>query len=82
MSPDNPTRPKSGPIPAAVVCEGKHPFPTRGMAVEVAGRSNRRRKKGLVAYRCPVCLHWHLGGNKNRAVAKRRRDLRIRREAE
>lgn len=67
-------------INAEVVCGGKHPFPTRALALDVAGRHKRKRKK-LSAYRCAVCSHWHVG-NKSRLDARRRASLRLKREIE
>lgn len=46
-------------------CEGKDPLP-RSVAVKVARRMNKTaaQRRGVVAYRCPHCGKWHVGGQK------------------
>lgn len=50
-------------------CEGKLPYATKGKAIMVVKRMERRNqiKKGwcdharLEAYHCTFCHHWHIG---------------------
>lgn len=44
-------------------CFGKHPFPTRRAAAEVAQRRPKRKddRQRMEPYRCGHCRWWHIG---------------------
>lgn len=54
-------------------CFGKMTYPTKAKALEARDFTLRRQRKNyghkggkggakLIAYLCPTCHHWHLGG--------------------
>lgn len=58
--------------PPPVNCEGKHRFANRGMASQVATKTNRTRDRRMNVYRCPHCEGWHLGEHVRRSIKKER----------
>lgn len=47
-------------------CDGKVAYPDHALAMEVAIRMRRRRKRRLNIYRCRWCRCWHIGTNRPR----------------
>lgn len=42
-------------------CTGKHRFPNKHMAAQVARKTSQRHGQALGAYECPHCGGWHVG---------------------
>lgn len=42
-------------------CRGKAPLESFSLAKSVAARSRRKHGTNMESYRCPHCLHWHVG---------------------
>ena len=62
-------------------CDGKQPFVTRRLAVDVLARMQRGRERGgsLHVYACEFGAHWHIG-NRSGGAERRRHEARAARE--
>lgn len=50
-------------------CVGKHAFPNRQMANQVAKRA---KNGGANPYKCEVCGAWHVGHSKPKSASRKR----------
>ena len=56
------------------ICKSKVVYLTRAKADDVAKRMGRKR--GLAAYRCPVCDFWHVGHEASAEAKAHHRSVR------
>lgn len=53
---------RNGPTGVVVdKCHNKRRYSTKSKAKTVASNMRREGKRGVHAYKCPVCLKWHVG---------------------
>lgn len=57
-------------------CVGKHPFPTKRTALDVAKRMKQRGKGKSDVYRCPHCGKFHVGHHDDHQIQARRKAYR------
>lgn len=62
---------------AQIGCSGKQAFDTATMATKVAKLSSNRRSTAMSAYKCTVCLKFHIGNpyGKTRPLKQKPRRL-------
>lgn len=54
-------------------CQGKRRYATETAAVAAFEKTHdRQAARGLNAYKCPFCNHWHIGHTKKRRKKKRK----------
>ena len=58
-------------------CEGKNPTKNGKLARVIAAGASRRNGERYVAYRCEICLNWHIGHRITPARAARLRRERM-----